>query len=186
MAKKRQETGGSVLETSRSSFSLDETKRLIELYEENRALLTGTDKKCGAESRRKAKWEEVTRIINSEFGKNFSVNSVKNRWQNVKSDAKQAMQGAKKVRKKTGGGSPESEPQLTETQQAIVNLEEETAAFSGIPGALETSLFQKEEPQDLDEDGQRNLTALNAAELLGSSSGNHSSMASSSVPGQQC
>ncbi len=76
----------------------EETKRLTELYGENRDLLQGTDKKGGTEAPRRNKWEESTEILNSESGKNFSVDSVKKRWQNIKSDAKDIHQVVTKIR----------------------------------------------------------------------------------------
>ncbi len=90
-----------------SAFNEEDTKRLLELYEENRAVLRGTDRRPDIEKLRHKCWINITETLNVESGKAFAVKAVKKRWQNVKSDAKKAHIKVNKMRKPTGGRPPE-------------------------------------------------------------------------------
>lgn len=122
------------------TFGKLETSRLVELYEEHREVLKGTDRKANTEIRRKKAWEKIVDKLFAETGKKFSVKAAKKRWQNIKGSAKEAYVKEKNSSKKTGGGSPEGIG-LSETQQAIVNIEGNTPLFKGIDNPVETSIF---------------------------------------------
>ncbi len=131
--------------SAKAQFNAESTKRLIELYEPRRNLLKGKSAKPEANKKRTEAWKYITNVLSVEFGVQFTMEQVKKRWQNIRSEAKQQNQDAKKVRKVTGGGKvEETDFTISDQTQAILSLEQDTQAFSGFEDSVETVVFSEE------------------------------------------
>jgi hypothetical protein len=134
-------------------FTSSLTTRLVDLYRERQQRIECLHDKPGLASDRRKAWDEITTILNSEGGK-FSASQVKKRWQNLKMKTKQAHVALKRERQKTGGG--EQPKELSEIQQAVIDVAGSSKAFHGEDKYVETPIgIQKEEANVQDHEIER-------------------------------
>ncbi len=75
----------------RDFFTAEQAARLTELCREYEDKLFPPSRKAQADQVRQEAWKTVTSILNAEFGKNRSVDQVKQKWDNLKSLTKDAV-----------------------------------------------------------------------------------------------
>uniref|UniRef100_A0A914V9P7 Regulatory protein zeste n=1 Tax=Plectus sambesii TaxID=2011161 RepID=A0A914V9P7_9BILA len=119
------------------SFLAQHSARLVELVLERKEDLIDMNKSRAANAarRRKDKWEEVVRILNSEFlDFRCDVHSAQTHWTYRQSAAKSKHATARRVQRGTGGGPPSLVKPLNEAEGRIIDALGDTASFSGVPG----------------------------------------------------
>ncbi len=136
-------------------------RRLAELYEERKSRIEVKGNKQALNADRKRAWEEMANTLNAENATQLETalnwDQVKKKWSNLKCNAKEANAAAKMARKITGGGSKES-PDLTETQQAIINIAGNSSRFDGEKEYVESPLdLGKKDEEHPPNDAPRNL-----------------------------
>ncbi len=135
-------------------FTAAMERRLTELYEERKSRIEVKGNKQSLNADRKRAWQEMADILNAENGVQLESalnwEQVKKKWSNLKMNAKEANAAAKKGRKITGGG-PKETPDLTETQQAVINIAGNSSRFDGEDEYVESPLGIKK--QDVEECG---------------------------------
>lgn len=91
-------------------------------------------------------WIVLCDEINAEFGSSVTVEQCKEKYKNLKKQAKSDYQKEKKYVRGTGGGGPDVPGSSTvssgsEAYNAIVETFKDTAKFEGVPHGISTQLF---------------------------------------------
>lgn len=121
-----------------SNWSLSEISILTEFFEKNEDVLKAKQSNLITNSRKNAKWAEVTEIINAVGIQRRTVDQVKFKWGNLQQSAKKSFSAARKQAKLTGGGPPPKPP--TAAEEKIIDMMKDRPNFSGIVGGFESSM----------------------------------------------
>lgn len=115
-----------------SNWSLSEISILTEFFEKNEDVLKAKQSNLITNSRKNAKWAEVTEIINAVGIQRRTVDQVKFKWGNLQQSAKKSFSAARKQAKLTGRGPPpKPQPRLKRKSSIWWKIDLISAALLG-------------------------------------------------------
>ena len=122
----------------KANFSPSETALLVNLAEKDLSTIRGKFSSTVSNLKKQIVWQKITEQINSLGFEKRTCKEVKEKWNNLKQNAKTIHAGLVKSRTKTGGGPAAKPP--TSTMDKVITLFEDEPSFSGIQGGFESGL----------------------------------------------
>jgi hypothetical protein len=111
-------------------WSSQQELRLIELYEDERHLIDGTNNSSDANRKRKQAWQRIAMTLNLESGSKLDHNDVRKKFQNMCTGMRSKLAQNRQSIQKTGGGEGSQQP-LSLPEERLYSLLGGTKAFTG-------------------------------------------------------
>ncbi|KAI1705929.1 myb/SANT-like DNA-binding domain-containing protein [Ditylenchus destructor] len=125
-----------------TTFTKDETERLIDLIEEQKEDLFPNSRKLDSSKHSAQAWQDVCDKLNIEYpdGPRKTVDQLRKKYKNIKQRAKQDHQERKRHQGGTGGGPPKKQSS-SELFDKVQTMYDGTPSFSGLTSGMETPIF---------------------------------------------
>lgn len=118
--------------TRKPNFSGDETRVLLDSYEEYKDIIEGKFSNSISKINKNEAWEKITSNVNALGVAPRTIEGIQTKFKNLKSDAKLAHNSYKRKMNGTGGGPPPEEP--NQLDKRVANLFEGRPSFEGLDG----------------------------------------------------
>ncbi|KAL7072422.1 hypothetical protein ACQ4LE_008967 [Meloidogyne hapla] len=122
-------------------FNKEMATELAQKISENSAELFPTNRDAASSRRSYNAWEAITEELNSQYGSSLTIAQCRDKFKNLKKEAKKQFSKEKKYSVGTGGGPCINKKNDT-IFESMVSTFGNSASFKGTPGALTTPLFK--------------------------------------------